>query len=165
LDPEIRTYFQSQLGIGNEHQFVLGRSGKSVVVLSIEGERDTLMIDRLFRSLKDAADRQCSGTLPATVCARFYDLKPVQLRAIGRSDISRSSQPSKLQTGATQFFAHGKRDHVHSIAFLSNLEIGSAVDKDLAEIGVMQEIGSAYVFRNPANAMRDDERLRVFRAP
>ena len=79
----MHAFVKKRLRIANQHCMFIGSKKSKCIVVSAESRRLDNMLDSVFRTLRDAAKKQCTGKRPAILCTRFYDLGASELAQLG----------------------------------------------------------------------------------
>jgi hypothetical protein len=140
-------------GNANPHAISLHRPREAAIVAVIESEKPDKVINGVYRSLKDSAQRQFTGQRPALLAVRLTDLTKAHLDEL-----------AGLAAIANRLFAGETRHHLFGLAFFArNGALSSARPSSGIPLTTLENRGSAVLFRRNAHPMADDPRLNVLR--
>jgi hypothetical protein len=149
---ELANFIDQSTGNSNPHAISIHRPGEAAVVITIDSNRPDKVVEGIYRSLKDSAERQFTRTRPAVLAVQLTDLINSQL-------IGLAAREHGLAAIAHRLFAGSDRQHLFGVAFLSpsrSLTETSLADQQAARI---QNHGSAVLFRNHKHPLAADSRL------
>lgn len=137
---ELRKAVDSVSGTENRSALIIGTPAGGVLSLTIQSQRDDVLLSAVFDTLSDAAKRQLTGTRAGMLYTEFGGLDGDQLRSIADQDQNPSQHPTALRIGVSQFLSSTSRDHIIGVGFVSRSALAPA-DEHLVESG-----GIAYYF-------------------
>jgi hypothetical protein len=145
-------------GNANPHAISLHRPREAAIVAVIESEKPDKVVDGVYRSLKDSAQRQFTGQRPALLAVRLTDLTKAHLDELAAQD------RNGLAVIANRLFADETRHHLFGLAFLArDGALSSARPSAGIPLTILENRGSAVLFRRSAHPMANDPRLNVLR--
>lgn len=98
------------------HTIVRFQPKQSATVVVVRSQKRTDMLTGLYRTIKEAATNQLTGTRPGVICVQFRNLTSDQLREIAGYPLQ-SRKPNSLQLLSARFFSGDSRRHVHTLAY------------------------------------------------
>jgi hypothetical protein len=145
-------------GNANPHAISLHRPREAAIVVVIESEKADRVVDGVYRSLKDSAQRQFTGQRPALLAVRLTDLTKAHLDELASQD------RNGLAAIANRLFAGETRHHLFGLAFLArDGALSTARPSAGTPLTILKNRGSAVLFRRNAHPMANDPRLNVLR--
>lgn len=145
-------------GTANPNAISLHRPREAAVVAMIESEKPDKVVDGVYRSLKDSAQRQFTGQRPALLAVRLTDLTKAHLEELAGQD------RNGLAAIANRLFAGETRQHLYGLAFFARAGALSSVTPSAdVPLTVLENRGSTVLFRRDAHPMASDPRLNVLR--
>jgi hypothetical protein len=128
-------------GTENQEVMIIGNS-RRVLTFAIQSEQETVLLERIYTTIKDSAKRQVSKTRPAIYIVGLEGIGPEELVNLAIHDSDSKNVPTGLRIIVNKLLASPNREHVVGIGFLS----GKSMDN--STLGVSSEIGSVYFFPN-----------------
>lgn len=132
---------------------VLFSPARRALIVSLESAKSDSQLRYLFDTLRDASDRQLSGTRAGIVCAKLEGLTGEQLSDLGNE----SGRPTPLRRKASHFLNTRRGSHLVCLAFFSD---GPVEWKQ--NIGVSRG-GFSYFFENTESPLFHLDVLHAFR--
>jgi hypothetical protein len=115
---QIETFLES-FGITNVDHGTRAFAGQGVIVVTIESQRSSDVLDAVFRTVKGAAKSQLTGQRPSALCVKFEGLSPEALIDIGREI---DGQPSALRIRTSKFLDSESSGRVSQLTFFADAQ-------------------------------------------
>jgi hypothetical protein len=141
---EIRATVDRVTETSNRHAVITWNPRGGVLALAIQSARDDPLLRAIFDTLKDAAERQLTGTRAAALFAAFEGIDGDQLLSIAQQDQDGQQRPTALRVAVSKFLSSESRDHVVGVSFLSRTGFEPAQGGQAVSSG-----GIAYWFPKP----------------
>jgi hypothetical protein len=122
------------------------------------------ILEALFDTLHESAEKQMSKTLPGAFIARFTGIDNSEVAELVQS--GPSGEITMFQAKLAEFFKDERHKHVHQIAcrgrdgvveYQGSSRIGALVNSSY------REVGTVATFTNRAHPLADDPRMKLFR--
>jgi hypothetical protein len=146
-EEDLAAFLSQRFTLHNVNAVYRASTGKGVAILVIQSARPDRVVEGIYRQLRESANFQFSGSRPAVLC--------VQLRAMNAAQLQNVAEEPRngLAAIATRLFGRDTRRHLAGISFVATagqLTISRSISEGMLHTG-HQDVGAAYVFRNPAN--------------
>jgi hypothetical protein len=146
-----RELIESITGTRNRQVMIRGLKGGSAVICVIQSSQDDALFDAIQRTVKRAATKQLTGTLPGMILLEFGGMSPEGMVSLAEHDNTPGNVPTTLQRWASEFLSNTTdRDHVVGLGFLSR----GALTRPSPNI--VASSGSAYVFPRRESPLWND---------
>lgn len=156
----VHEYCANEFNKDNEQTFAYWKSKKVAFIIIIDSEKESELVDRIYRDAKKSCDKQFSKKLPGILVVKLTGISSIDLARIADSDKDKVGNPSGLQLIATRLMKSDKRSHLHTVAFLpGRTTLESVVDKNTTTWG---SSGPVYTFRNENHSEYNNIELNVF---
>ncbi|MFC5743378.1 hypothetical protein [Dyella tabacisoli] len=140
-----RGYLDKVTGTNNRPMLMLGSEGGSTALLVVKSEKNDSIFESIYRTLSRAASKQLTRKRPALLIARLDDIDMQALVRVAASEAGADSGPNTLQLIASRLMRGAHHEHIVSVCFLSEGEIG------LPEAGRTPSNGVVYHFKNESS--------------
>lgn len=134
----IRELADQITGTNNQEVMIVGNS-KRALVFVIQSAQETVLLERIFKTIKNSAQRQISKTRPAIYFIGLEGIGSDELVNLATHDSNSKNIPTGLRMAVSKFLADQNREHVVGIGFLSKGTLNHTEDGTA-------ENGSVYFF-------------------
>jgi hypothetical protein len=166
---DVIEYCNTMIGDQIGHTIMTFSPRRSATVVALRSAKPNSFMDYVYRSLKEAASKQLSGTRPGIICVQLRDMTSTQLQDIA-VEPSQSGKPSAVQLMTAKFFDSGARNHVHTLAYIAPGNFVRSVSRrpdlhspDIIQDTIVSEDAISYWFGNRNHPQFADCRYDVFR--
>jgi hypothetical protein len=153
---DMRGVIDAVTGTRNREFMPMGTGAGGALAFVVQSMVEDDVLDATFKTLRDAAKRQLSGTRPALLIAGFDGLDGEQLLSIAQQDRDANQRPTGLTIKISSFLTGSHRDHIVGVGFLSR-SVLRPVTRSMIGSG-----GTAYYFPNRESPRRHDEFSGLF---
>lgn len=131
--------FVERLGATNKDLMVFYSPGKRAMILTLESEKPSRLVASVIDTVKDACDRQLTGTRAGAVFIMLEGLTAAELQEVGEEQ----GEATPLRRATSRFLDKRRHSHLMCLAYLANAPLMRGVD------GSITRGGSSYFFENP----------------
>lgn len=129
-------------GIVNENLMIReNRLGRKAVLLIRSEQKDTIL-ESIYETLSEASKKQLTATRPGLLVAMLHGIDIDGLVRIASHEEAQVSGTNTLQVIASRLLRQKQHDHLVSVWFLSESQIGER------EPGLTSSSGATYYFKN-----------------
>ncbi len=137
---ELRSAVDSISGTDNCSVVLIGTQAGGALALTIQSQRDDVLMTSVFGTLSDAAKRQLTGSRAGMLFTGFDGLNGEQLLSVAAQDQDSSQHPTALRVAASKFLSSNTRDHLVGVGFVSRSALRPI------KSGLIESGGTAYYF-------------------
>ncbi len=134
---------------GTTNQNILiseNKHGRKTILVVRSNQNDTVL-DSIYETLSEASKKQLTGKRPALLVARLHSIGIDGLVRVASQQDEQTSMPNTLQFIATKLLKQKHHEHLVSVCFMSESEIGPR------DAGKTPSHGAIYHFKNETSPL------------